>query len=195
MKHLLNNISQEEKNRILEQHSGGKKVTIKNFNELVSKRLGEVKSYLMKEQDENTKPTGAWAIPNNNPMALIQKKPQDWEGLKPNSGSRLEFETMWQGVRAGVKNLYNTYFKRGNNTLEGIFKVYAPYGHGKNNPDSYANFAAKKLNVSITDELDFNKYGKELAKAIINVETGIPVGDNRGVSNEDFEKGYERAIS
>lgn len=50
MKHLLNDISQEEKNRILGQHSGGKKVTIENFNELVNKKLGEVKPYLIKEE-------------------------------------------------------------------------------------------------------------------------------------------------
>lgn len=194
MKHLLNDMSQEEKNSILEQHSGGKKILIENFNKLVGKKLGEVKPYLT-EEEINVKPTGAWAIPNNNPMALIQQKPQDWEGLKPGSGSRLEFETMWQGVRAGVKNLHNTYFKRGNDTLEGIFKVYAPSGHGDNNPNSYAQMAANKLGVSINDKLSFDRHGKDLAKVIINVETGIPVGGSGGVSSEDFEKGYNAAIS
>jgi len=187
-------MSQEEKNSILEQHSGGKKILIENFNKLVGKKLGEVKPYLT-EEEINVKPTGAWAIPNNNPMALIQQKPQDWEGLKPGSGSRLEFETMWQGVRAGVKNLHNTYFKRGNDTLEGIFKVYAPSGHGDNNPNSYAQMAANKLGVSINDKLSFDRHGKDLAKVIINVETGIPVGGSGGVSSEDFEKGYNAAIS
>jgi len=187
-------MSQEEKNSILEQHSGGKKILIENFNKLVGKKLGEVKPYLT-EEEINVKPTGAWAIPNNNPMALIQQKPQDWEGLKPGSGSRLEFETMWQGVRAGVKNLHNTYFKRGNDTLEGIFKVYAPSGHGDNNPNSYAQMAANKLGVSINDKLSFDRHGKDLAKVIINVETGIPVGGSGGVSSEDFEKGYSAAIS
>lgn len=194
MKHLLNDMSQEEINSILEQHTGGKKIVIENFYKLVGKKLGEVKPYLT-EEEIDIRPTGAWAIPNNNPMALIQQKPQDWEGLKPGSGSRLEFETMWQGVRAGVKNLHNTYFKRGNNTLEGIFKVYAPLGHGNNNPTSYAETAAKKLGVSINDKLSFNRHGKDLAKVIINVETGIPVGGSGGVSTEDFEKGYMAAIS
>jgi hypothetical protein len=194
MKHLFNNITQEEKKSILEQHNGGKKLIIKNFNELINKKLGEVKTFL-NENEKKTNPTGAWAIPNNNPMALIQQNPQDWEGLKKDSGSRLEFETMWQGVRAGVKNLNNTYFKRGNNTLEGIFKVYAPLGHGKNNPTSYSRTASKRLGVSVGEQLSFEQHGKDLAKIIINVETGIPVGGKGGVSVEDFEKGYNEAIS
>ena len=43
MKHLLNDLSQEEKNRILEQHNGGKKLVIENFNKLVNNKLGTVK--------------------------------------------------------------------------------------------------------------------------------------------------------
>jgi hypothetical protein len=42
MKHLLNDLSEEEKNRIREQHTGGKKIMIENFNQLLNKKLGEV---------------------------------------------------------------------------------------------------------------------------------------------------------
>ena len=34
MKHLLNNLSEEEKNRIREQHTGGMNVFTKKFNKL-----------------------------------------------------------------------------------------------------------------------------------------------------------------
>jgi hypothetical protein len=44
MKHLLNDLSEEEKNRIREQHTGGKKIMIENFNQLLNKKLGEVKT-------------------------------------------------------------------------------------------------------------------------------------------------------
>ena len=139
-------------------------------------------------------PTGAWALKYNNPMALIQSKPSDWDGLKGDNGGRLIFEEMWYGVRAGIKNLRNSYFNRGNNTLSGILKVYAPSGHGSNNPDSYAEFIAGKLGVGINDELNFDEHGKDIAKAIINMETGIPVGRSGGVSTEDFEKGYDKSL-
>lgn len=43
MKHLFNNLSEEEKNRIIEQHIGGKEFIIENFNKLVDNKLGNVK--------------------------------------------------------------------------------------------------------------------------------------------------------
>lgn len=49
MKHLLNNISEEEKQSILEQHKGGMKIFNEKFNKLVNKKLGQVDLY------ENTK--------------------------------------------------------------------------------------------------------------------------------------------
>ena len=45
MKHLLNNLSQEEKNSILEQHEGGMKIFNENFNKMVNKKLGHVELY------------------------------------------------------------------------------------------------------------------------------------------------------
>jgi hypothetical protein len=52
MKHLLNNLSEEEKNRIREQHTGGKKIIIENFNKLVNTKLGDAKP--LTEQEEET---------------------------------------------------------------------------------------------------------------------------------------------
>jgi len=46
MKHLLNDLSEEEKNRIREQHTGGKKFIIENFNKLINTKLGDAKPYL-----------------------------------------------------------------------------------------------------------------------------------------------------
>ena len=49
MKHLLNNMSEEEKNAIREQHSGGMKVMTENFNKLLKSKLGDAKP-LVNEQ-------------------------------------------------------------------------------------------------------------------------------------------------
>ena len=43
MKHILNNLSSEEKSRILEQHSGGKSIDTSNFKRLLESKLGNVK--------------------------------------------------------------------------------------------------------------------------------------------------------
>ena len=46
MKHILNDLYDDEKNRIREQHTGGKKITIENFNNLVNTKLGDSKPFL-----------------------------------------------------------------------------------------------------------------------------------------------------
>ena len=51
MKHLLNNLSSEEKNSIREQHAGGMKVMTENFSKLINAKSGDVKP-LVSEQDE-----------------------------------------------------------------------------------------------------------------------------------------------
>jgi len=52
MKHLLNNLSDEEKNSIREQHTGGMKVVNERFSEMVNKVLGDAKPYLSEQQDD-----------------------------------------------------------------------------------------------------------------------------------------------
>ena len=43
MKHILNNLSEEEKNAIRKQHTGGMKVMTENFNKLLNSKLGDAK--------------------------------------------------------------------------------------------------------------------------------------------------------
>lgn len=55
MKHLLNNLSDEEKNSIREQHNGGMKVVNERFSEMVNKVLGDAKPYLSEQQDDRAR--------------------------------------------------------------------------------------------------------------------------------------------
>lgn len=56
MKHLLNDMSQEEMNSIREQHAGGKKITVENFSNMVNKKLGEVPTLISEsELDEQNR--------------------------------------------------------------------------------------------------------------------------------------------
>jgi len=43
MKHLLNNLTEQEKNAIREQHTGGMKVYTEKFSKLIESKLGDVK--------------------------------------------------------------------------------------------------------------------------------------------------------
>ena len=52
MKHILNNLTEEEKNNIREQHTGGMKVITENFNKLINSKLGDSKPLVKEEYDE-----------------------------------------------------------------------------------------------------------------------------------------------
>jgi hypothetical protein len=49
MKHILNDLTEQEKNSIREQHTGGMKVMTENFNKLLNSKLGDSKP-LVSEQ-------------------------------------------------------------------------------------------------------------------------------------------------
>jgi hypothetical protein len=52
MKHILNDMSEQEKNSIREQHTGGMKVMTENFNKLINSKLGDSKPLLEEEDME-----------------------------------------------------------------------------------------------------------------------------------------------
>jgi hypothetical protein len=56
MKHLLNNLSNEEKNSIREQHDGGMSLDTSKFKKLMESKLGDSKP-LVSEQGEVAPPT------------------------------------------------------------------------------------------------------------------------------------------
>jgi hypothetical protein len=71
MKHILNNISQEEKNRILEQHRGGKSIDTTRFKALLESTMGNVKPLIVEGPTDppvsGTRPTqvGSGTKPTN----------------------------------------------------------------------------------------------------------------------------------
>jgi hypothetical protein len=54
MKHILNNLSEEEKNAIREQHTGGMKIMTENFSKLLNSKLGDAKP--ITEQVDDVQP-------------------------------------------------------------------------------------------------------------------------------------------
>lgn len=62
MKHILNNLSAEEKNSILEQHTGGMKVMTENFSKLLNSKLGDSKPLV--EEETSTPKTNVMGTPN-----------------------------------------------------------------------------------------------------------------------------------
>ena len=54
MKHLLNDLSEEVKNSIREQHTGGMKVMTENFSKLTNTKSGDVKTLVEQVTTQTT---------------------------------------------------------------------------------------------------------------------------------------------
>ena len=70
MKHLLNNLSSEERNRILEQYNNSLIVETKKFNKLLRSNLGNVKPLM--EDDTNINSTSAKDNFNKSVQKLVR---------------------------------------------------------------------------------------------------------------------------
>ena len=57
MKHLLNNLTEEEKNSIRGQHTDKIKIVTENFSKMINTKAGDVKTFL-EEQKTSTKESG-----------------------------------------------------------------------------------------------------------------------------------------
>jgi len=112
----------------------------------------------------------AKTIETNNPFALIQPygKASPWKGLTAQrENGFLVFDTVENGLRAGFINLYNTYLKRGRNTIATIIPVYAPDGG-----EAYIRFLEKFTGWDRNKVIQTQGEVFKLAHGIINFEAG-----------------------
>jgi len=114
----------------------------------------------------------SWAIPYRNPFALIQKRPDKWQGLVGNVNGKLQFQNDVYGARAGYINLFNTYINRGLNTPAKIFPVYAPKGHGANDPQKYIFLIEKIVGIKANEPINTMQKFYDLGRGITQVERG-----------------------
>ena len=124
----------------------------------------------------------------NNPLAIIQKKPDQWQGMIGHtSGGFIKFSSIAYGARAGYINLVNTYLSRGRNTIASIIPIYAPKGHGANNPTKYIELLSELTGIAPNEKIKPSQLYK-LGLGIARVETGY------NPSESDMKKGFDLAL-
>ena len=108
MKHLLNNLTEEEKNSIREQHEGGMKVMNENFNKMVNKELGHINLYEQEVDPETSTYSGC--LNQFNKKSGISKLPLECRKLM--NAQKLN-EDMIEACKATTIEGYGQAFKRG----------------------------------------------------------------------------------
>lgn len=125
-----------------------------------------------------------------NPFALIQTNPDPWQGLvRKEPDGFLVFQNNIFGVRAGIINLVNQITLRNRTTLNEIIPIYAPAGHGGNNPAKYIQFLSDFMKVKPDQKLTLDNI-YELGRGIITLERGSMISLLE--YNEGFILGMEK---
>ena len=134
-------------------------LTYNQFEATDPKPLSNIKTYKESNSNSNATLSGRYFNPNaNNPYNIrpigtaknfngVIGDKEGFQGDKP-IGLFLVFDELDNGIRAGMKNLVNGYFKRGINTVDKIINRYAPSSDG-NNTNSYINNVVNYINTYI----------------------------------------------
>jgi hypothetical protein len=118
----------------------------------------------------------ARGIRNNNPFN-IRISGSSWRGKREKAlntdGAFEQFDTMENGLRAGLKLLQNYYHKKGLKSVLDILNTFAP--PTENHTNTYAAFVSKFTGFPLSTAIDLTK--KEnlvlLSAAILRYETGV----------------------
>ena len=147
-------------------------------------------SYMSEEIYEKNK-KGTSGIKNNNPGNLMDLPYYNHTGKFRVRG----FNSLDEGYEA-LFNQLNRYingetFGKPIDTLDEIFKRYAPKGHGNNNPDIYAKNVSEWTGIGRNQIIDPNNESmmKNLVAAITRMEHGI---DKNSIPGFSLESGWKR---
>jgi hypothetical protein len=112
--------------------------------------------------------SGTISYRNNNPGNLIYV---GQPGATPGEGGFAYFQDYSSG-RAALERQIGLYAGRGL-TIQGMAQVYAPWGHGNNNPDVYAGRIASALGVPATTPLSM----LDSPGGSVQLPAVVPAGD------------------
>lgn len=81
MKHILNNLTDQEKNAIREQHTGGINVGTENFSRLLNSKLGDSKPLVSEQQSPTESDLGEASIFSPNEIERVRNFNETTKGV------------------------------------------------------------------------------------------------------------------
>ncbi len=137
----------------------------------------------------------ARGLRNNNPFNM-NKTAIKWQGKTTGTDSRFEtFNSIENGIRAGVIDIVGDIAKKGQNTLEKLFLTFAP--PSENDTTAYVNYVSKASGIDPKATLlQGGKVSPEIlykiVPAIIRHENGKEANK---IDSATIKKGIDLAIS
>lgn len=113
MKHILNDLTEQEKNAIREQHTGGMKVMTENFSKLINSKLGDSKP-LVAEQNKfevDPKDLEMPELPDEETLKKFEKVVPDFKNAMKAcvaENNLYKVKSFIDGVETKKMNMFNT---------------------------------------------------------------------------------------
>jgi hypothetical protein len=118
MKHLLNNMSEEEKNAIREQHTGGMKVITENFNKLLGSKLGNVKPLVSEALNLGVEPV----YNQNDHAGSVAFSFEEGETTYPSDVTKYIVNEVSRRLKSTISTLQT--FNKNNQTIPSFIELY-----------------------------------------------------------------------
>lgn len=115
-------------------------------------------------------PYQALGLRNNNPMNIVYNPANRWVGQTGRNGRFSTFESADYGLRAGAILLRNYMKKYSLRSVQGLINRFAP-SH-ENPTNQYAQYVARQVGVSVTDNSLTEDDIPNLIMAIVQFENG-----------------------
>ena len=120
----------------------------------------------------------------NNPFNIKTNSANKWKGKTTVKGATFEsFDTLENGVRAGIIILRNYFLKYNLKTIQGIISRFAP--NNENDTQNYVNFVSDQMKIAPDETITANKETLwKLSQAICKMENGYTL------KREVYEKAF-----
>jgi hypothetical protein len=159
MKHLLNDLSEQEKNAIREQHTGGMFVSTKKFSKLVNTKSGDAKPFLNEQED-------VWS---KYPCVKNMKDGLSDKGQKFKTDGKMQYYSNGRAMDPVSKKMYNYECGEGDEILTTLKEQEEGQSHQPSNFSSGQMVKAKR-------DKDGQVYTIKIAKADPKFMLGVVTG-------------------
>ena len=159
MKHLLNDLTEKEKNSIREQHTGGMNVVTENFSKLINAKSGNVKPLV-----------------NENPDRTIKENDEDFSSEESKAANEYAFN-LFGKMDNEITNLMSYALSNVFEEINNIVQEYQndfkeEYGQYATDYDELYDDDIYSLMEMNTDKLDIEILSSEMSGIILDTLTG-----------------------
>jgi len=151
--------------------------------QMTNKEILDVSSPVLLDQEITVLDQSKYTVrgmKNRNPLNVEYRAANNWKGQTGTDGRFCKFSSFKYGLRAGIINFRNGYYRKNLNTIALVIDKYLGKDQGK---QSYMTYLSSNLGIGVNDVIPDLKYF-DLIKYMINYEQGKQYFSDRLINDK-----------